>query len=69
MGIYAGLMTEEYKRKYTDRELFMRYLKRIAPFKKSVIRIAIFIVITAVADIISPLLLGFGVDELSKPDP
>lgn len=62
-------MTEEYKRKYTDRELFMRYLKRIAPFKKSVIRIAIFIVITAVADIISPLLLGFGVDELSKPDP
>ncbi len=62
-------MTEEYKRKYTDRELFMRYLKRIAPFKKTVIRIAIFIVITAVADIISPLLLGFGVDELSKPDP
>ncbi|MHA2051611.1 MAG: ABC transporter ATP-binding protein [Promethearchaeota archaeon] len=69
MGIYAGLMAEEHKRKYTDRELFIRYLKRIAPFKKTVIRIALFIVISAVADIISPLLLGFGVDELSKTNP
>jgi ABC-type multidrug transport system fused ATPase/permease subunit len=62
-------MTEEKKRKYSDRELFLRYLKRIAPFKKNVVRIAIFIVISALADIISPLLLGFGVDELSKPNP
>ncbi|MHA1883489.1 MAG: ABC transporter transmembrane domain-containing protein, partial [Promethearchaeota archaeon] len=69
MGIYAGLMTEEQNRKYSDRELFLRYLKRIAPFKKVVIRIAIFIVFSAVADIISPLLLGFGFDELSKPNP
>jgi len=66
MGLYAGLMTEEHKRKYTDRELFIRYIKRIAPFKKSVIRIALFIVISALADIFSPLLLGFGVDELAK---
>ncbi|MHA1930931.1 MAG: ABC transporter ATP-binding protein [Promethearchaeota archaeon] len=69
MGLYAGLMAEEHKRKYSDRELFSRYLKRIAPFKKSVIRIALFIVITAIADIFSPLLLGFGVDELSKANP
>ncbi|MHA2180640.1 MAG: ABC transporter transmembrane domain-containing protein, partial [Promethearchaeota archaeon] len=69
MGLYAGLMAEEHKRKYSDRELFSRYLKRIAPFKKSVFRIALFIVITAIADIFSPLLLGFGVDELSKTNP
>jgi ABC-type multidrug transport system fused ATPase/permease subunit len=69
VGLYAGLMAEEHKRKYSDRELFSRYLKRIAPFKKSVIRIALFIVITAIADIFSPLLLGFGVDELSKANP
>ncbi|MBY8985355.1 MAG: ABC transporter ATP-binding protein, partial [Candidatus Lokiarchaeota archaeon] len=69
MGLYAGLMSEEYKRKYTDRELFIRYIRRIAPFKKSVVRIALFIVISALADIIIPLLLGFGVDELAKINP
>ncbi|MFX1489456.1 MAG: ABC transporter ATP-binding protein [Promethearchaeota archaeon] len=69
MGLYAGLMAEEHKRKYSDRELLVSYIKRIAPFKKSVIRIALYIVISAVADIISPLLLGYGVDELSKESP
>ncbi len=69
MGLYAGLMAEEYKREYTDRDLFIRYIKRISPFKKSVIRIALFIVISALADIIIPLLLGFGVDELAKTNP
>jgi ABC-type multidrug transport system fused ATPase/permease subunit len=70
MGLYAGLMSDQQeKRKYSDRELFSRYLKRIAPFKKSVIQIALFIVISAIADIFSPLLLGFGVDELAKSNP
>jgi ABC-type multidrug transport system fused ATPase/permease subunit len=69
VGLYAGLMAEEHRRRYSDRELFIRYLKRIAPFKKSVIRIALFIVISALADIFSPLLLGFGVDELAKTNP
>ncbi len=69
MGLYAGLLAEEHKRRYSDRELFIRYIKRIAPFKKSVIRIALFIVISALADIFSPLLLGFGVDELAKTNP
>lgn len=69
MGLYAGLLAEEHQRKYSDRELFSRYIKRIAPFKKSVIRIAMFIIISALADIFSPLLLGFGVDELSKTNP
>ncbi|MHA2008214.1 MAG: ABC transporter ATP-binding protein [Promethearchaeota archaeon] len=69
MGLYAGLMAEEHKRRYSDRELFIRYIKRITPFKKSVIRIAIFIVISALADIFSPLLLGYGVDELAKTNP
>jgi ABC-type multidrug transport system fused ATPase/permease subunit len=69
VGLYAGLMAEEHKRRYSDRELFIRYIKRITPFKKSVIRIAIFIVISALADIFSPLLLGYGVDELAKTNP
>ncbi|MFX1454676.1 MAG: ABC transporter ATP-binding protein [Promethearchaeota archaeon] len=69
MGLYAGLLAPEHQRKYSDLELFIRYIKRISPFKKSVIKIALFIVISALADIISPLLIGFGVDELAKPNP
>ncbi|MFW9942471.1 MAG: ABC transporter ATP-binding protein [Candidatus Thorarchaeota archaeon] len=69
MGLYAGLMKEDQKRNYSDRELFFRYIKRITPFKRSVIRIAIFIVISAGADILNPLLLSYIVDEFIKIDP
>ncbi|MFX1345399.1 MAG: ABC transporter ATP-binding protein [Promethearchaeota archaeon] len=69
MGLYAGLMKEDQKRNYSDKELFFRYIKRITPFKRSVIRIAIFIVISAGADILNPLLLSYIVDEFLKIDP
>lgn len=62
-------MSENHQRRYGDRELLIKYLKRITPFKTSVIRIALYIVISAIADIVSPLLLGFGIDELSKTNP
>ncbi|MFX0082435.1 MAG: ABC transporter ATP-binding protein [Candidatus Hodarchaeota archaeon] len=66
MGLYAGLMKEDQKRNYSDRELFSRYIKRITPFKNSVIRIALFIVISAGADILNPLLLSYILDEFIK---
>ncbi len=69
MGLYAGLMREDQKRNYSDRELFFRYIKRITLFKRSVIRIAIFIIISAGADILNPLLLSYIVDEFIKIDP
>ena len=69
MGLYAGLMREDQKRNYSDRELFFRYIKRITLFKRSVIRIAIFIIISAGADILNPLLLSYVVDEFIKIDP
>jgi ABC-type multidrug transport system fused ATPase/permease subunit len=69
VGLYAGLMAEEHKRRYSDRELLIKYLKRIAPFKRSVILITLFLIIETVEHLISPLLIGFGVDELAKPNP
>ena len=69
MGLYAGLMNQDQKRNYSDRELFVRYIKRITPFKRSVIRIAIFIVISAGADILNPLLLSYIVDEFIRIEP
>jgi len=69
MGLYAGLMEQERKRQYSDRELFSRYIKRIIPFKKSVIRIALFILISATADILNPLLIGYAIDEFNNANP
>ncbi|UCC20658.1 MAG: ABC transporter ATP-binding protein [Promethearchaeota archaeon] len=66
MGIYSGIFNEQIVRKYSDRELFTRYIKRVAPFRKNIIRISLFVLISTIAEIIIPLLVGFAIDELSK---
>jgi ABC-type multidrug transport system fused ATPase/permease subunit len=69
MGIYSGIFSEQTVRKYSDRELFVRYIKRITPFKKNIILISLFVFISTIAEIINPLLIGFAIDELSKLNP
>ncbi len=66
MGIYAGMMNEEQKREYSDRELIIRYFRRVTPFKKNIILISVFILISTIAELINPILIGIAVDELSK---
>ncbi|MFX1328977.1 MAG: ABC transporter ATP-binding protein [Promethearchaeota archaeon] len=66
MGIYSGVLSEQTVRKYSDRELFVRYIKRVAPFKKNIILISLFVFISTIAEILSPLMVGFAVDELSR---
>ena len=66
MGLYAGMRNEEQKRVYSDRELLVRYIKGIAPFKKSVILISLFIFLSAIGETINPLLIGIAIDELSS---
>ncbi|UCG00326.1 MAG: ABC transporter ATP-binding protein [Candidatus Heimdallarchaeota archaeon] len=68
MGLYRGVFSEKREREYSDRELFTRYAHRIVPFKKSVTLISLFILISTVADIIIPLIVGFAVDVFEKPD-
>ncbi|MFX0003220.1 MAG: ABC transporter ATP-binding protein [Promethearchaeota archaeon] len=68
MGIYSGIFSEQIVRKYSDRELFVRYVKRVAPFKKNIILISLFVFISTIAEIISPLLVGFVIDELTRLD-
>ena len=36
MGLSAGLLDEEQKREYSDRELLVRYVKGVAPFRKNI---------------------------------
>ena len=67
MGLYASIQPQG-KRKYSDRELFVRYTKRLAPYKKSIALVALFILIATIAEIITPLIAGYGIDELSAID-
>jgi ATP-binding cassette subfamily B protein len=69
VGISSGINSEQIKRKYSDRELFVRYLKRVAQFKRNIMFISLFVFISAIAEIITPLLVGFTIDELSKLNP
>ncbi|MFX1308885.1 MAG: ABC transporter ATP-binding protein [Promethearchaeota archaeon] len=69
MGIYSGIFSEQTVRKYSDRELFIRYIKRVAPYKKNIILISLFVLISTIAEIINPLLVGFAIDELSELNP
>ena len=66
MGLYSGMIKQQGKRKYSDRELFVRYIKSLTPFKRSIFLIALFILISTIAEIINPLIVGFGVDNLSS---
>ncbi|NVM45921.1 MAG: ABC transporter ATP-binding protein [Candidatus Lokiarchaeota archaeon] len=66
MGLSAGLMDEEQKREYSDRELLGRYFKSVAPFRKSVLLISFFIFISTIAEIVNPFLIGIAIDELSN---
>jgi len=66
MGLYAGMTNEEQKREYSDRELLVRYIKGVAPFRKSIVMISLFIFITTIAETVNPLLIGIAIDELSN---
>jgi ATP-binding cassette subfamily B protein len=62
--MYASIMAEKRQKRYSDRELFSRYAKRLAPFKKNIFLVAIFIFISTIAEILGPLVVGFTVDRL-----
>ncbi len=67
MGLMRSAMREKEKRQYSDRELFRRFIKRLAPYKKNIILIAIFIILQAIAAVVSPILMGFVVKEIVLP--
>jgi ABC-type multidrug transport system fused ATPase/permease subunit len=69
MGIYSGIFSEQTVRKYSDRELFTRYIKRVSQFKKNIMLISLFVLISTIAEIINPLLVGFAIDELTRLNP
>jgi ATP-binding cassette subfamily B protein len=65
--MFRSVREEKPKRKYSDRELFGRYIKRLAPFKKNIAMVALFIFIATIVEILGPLIVGFTVDHLETP--
>lgn len=64
MGLFSSSMREKHERSYKDKELFGRYFKRLVPFKKNIMLIAMFMFFQAIAAVTAPLLAGFVTDEM-----
>ncbi len=64
MGLFSSSMRDKYERNYSDKVLFQRYAKRLVPFKKNIVLIAMFMVFQAIAAVTAPLLAGFVTDEM-----
>ncbi len=69
MGLFRSAMRDKDERTYRDRELFKRYIKRLSPYKKNIVLIALFIVLQAITAVILPLLVRFVTDELRLAAP
>ncbi len=69
MGLFRSSMREKEERTYKDRELFKRYIKRLSPYKKNILLIAMFIVFQAITAVVSPMLVGFVAEELKLAAP
>jgi ATP-binding cassette subfamily B protein len=65
--MFRSVREEKPKRRYSDRELFGRYIKRLAPFKKNIVMVALFILIATTVEILGPLIVGFSADHLEAP--
>ena len=63
MGLHVNTSKGRQNR-YSDRELFSRYLVRLSPFRKNIVLLAAFVIISAIAEIILPPLFGYTIDNL-----
>ncbi|MHA2181355.1 MAG: ABC transporter transmembrane domain-containing protein, partial [Promethearchaeota archaeon] len=63
--IFEGLDIGDKKRKYSDRELFRRTFKRLAPFKKQIIVMTLLVVSVTFTQILSNIIFGFLIDSIT----
>ena len=67
MSFFAGLDTEAYDRKYTDRQLVKRLSVYFKPHARSLAVVVILLLVIAVSGAVSPIIVSRGVDLLG-PD-
>ena len=64
MSFFAGLDTEAYDRKYTDRQLTKRMAKYFRPHTRSVVVVVVLLLVIAISGAVSPIIVAKGVDLL-----
>ena len=64
MSFFAGLDTEAYDRKYTDRQLARRMSTYFQPYKRSVVVVVLLLLIIAISSAVTPIIVARGVDLL-----
>lgn len=64
MSFFAGLDTEAYDRKYTDRQLARRMATYFRPHTRSVVVVVLLLLIIAISGVITPIIVARGVDLL-----
>ena len=64
MSFFAGLDTEAYDRKYTDRQLAKRLAVYFHPHTRSLVVVVILLLIIAISSAVGPIIVARGVDIL-----
>ncbi len=64
MSFFAGLDTEAYDRKYTDRQLAKRMAIYFRPHLRSVVVVVVLLLIIAISNAVTPIIVARGVDML-----
>ena len=64
MSFFAGLDTEAYDRKYTDRQLAKRMAVYFRPHTRSLVVVVILLLIIAISSAVGPIIVARGVDML-----
>ncbi len=66
MSFFAGLDTEAYDRKYTDRQLTGRIAIYFRPYSRSLIVVVLLLLIIAIFSAVNPIIVARGVDLLGS---
>ena len=64
MSFFAGLDTEAYDRKYSDRQLARRMATYFRPHTRSVVVVVLLLLIIAISSAVNPIIVARGVDLL-----
>lgn len=66
MGFFSGLAAEKYDRQYSDKKLFSRMLDYFKTQSRRLIAIGILILIRALIEAYSPVIVANGLDQVTK---
>ncbi|MDH5402995.1 MAG: ABC transporter ATP-binding protein/permease [Candidatus Heimdallarchaeota archaeon] len=66
--IYDGLDVDVKNRKYTDRELFMRIIKKLVPHKKPFFLLVTMVITSTIISLVDPLILATSLNSIKNKD-